>query len=78
MQKSMVMFTFSVIDRKYPFLGQIWSQKSKLFVESEIWCKENLVKHQKVSKYYENDSLQHFLLHFMSFLDAPVVENSHI
>ena len=27
-----------------------------------LWWKENLVKHQKVSKYYENDYLQNFIL----------------
>ena len=32
----MVVFTFSVLDRKQP-LGQIWSKKSKFSVEAEIW-----------------------------------------
>ena len=40
--------------------------------------KENVVKHQKVSKYYENDWLQNFFLLFMSLLTDPVVKNSHI
>ena len=43
-----------------------------------LWWKENLVKHQKVSKYYENDCLQNFLLLFMSLLTAKFVKNSHI
>ena len=43
-----------------------------------LWCKENLVKHQKVSKYYENDCLQNFILLFMPLLTTPVVNNSHI
>ena len=42
-----------------------------------LWLKENLVKHQVVSKYYEKDCLQNFLLLFMSILAAPIVENSH-
>ena len=40
--------------------------------------KENVVKHQKVSKYYENDWLQNFFLLLMSLLTDPVVKNSHI
>ena len=40
--------------------------------------KENLVKHQKVSKHYENDCLQNFLLLCMSLLTAPVIKNGHI
>ena len=43
-----------------------------------LWSKENLVKHQKVSKHYENDFLYSFLLLFMSLLTAPIVKNSHI
>ena len=43
-----------------------------------LWGKENLVKHQKLSKYYENDCLQNFLLLFMSLLTAKFVKNSHI
>ena len=31
-----------------------------------LWWKENLVKYQKVSKYYENDCVQNFLLLFLS------------
>ena len=37
-----------------------------------------MVKHQKVSKYYENDCLQIFPLRFMSLLTASVVKNSRI
>ena len=40
--------------------------------------KENVVKHQKVSKYYENDWLQNFFLLLLSLLTDPVVKNSHI
>ena len=39
--------------------------------------KKKLVKHQKVSKYYGQDCLKNFLLHFMSSLRAPISENSH-
>ena len=42
------------------------------------WQKEDVVNHQKVSKYYENDCLQHFLLLFMSLLTAIIVKNSRI
>ena len=40
--------------------------------------KKNLVKQQKVSKYYENDCLQSFPLLVMFLLTAPSVKNSHI
>ena len=43
-----------------------------------LWWKENLVKHQKVSKYCDHDCLQIFLFLFMSLLEAVVVKNSHI
>ena len=42
-----------------------------------MW-KEKLLKLKGVSKYYENDCLQNFPLHFMSLLEAKFVENSHI
>ena len=37
-----------------------------------------MVKHRKVSKYYENDYPQFFILLFMSLSTAPIVKNSHI
>ena len=37
-----------------------------------------LVQTPKVSKYYENDSLQNFLLPFMSLLTALIVKTSLI
>ena len=43
-----------------------------------LWGKENLVKHQEVSKYYENDCLRNFVLLFMSLLRAPTAKNRHI
>ena len=43
-----------------------------------LWWKENLVEHQKVSKYYENDCLQNAIMFFVPLLTATVVENSHI
>ena len=43
-----------------------------------LWCKENLLNHQKVSKNYENDCLQIFLLLFMSLLTALIVKSSYI
>ena len=43
-----------------------------------LWWKENLVKHPKVSKYYEADCLQNFILLFMFLLTAKLVKKSHI
>ena len=43
-----------------------------------LWWKKHLVKHQKVSKYFETDFLQSFLLLFMFLLTAKFVKNSHI
>ena len=40
--------------------------------------KENLIKHQKVSKYYENVYLQDFFFPCMSLLKALIVKNNHI
>ena len=40
--------------------------------------KENLIKHQKVSKYYENICLQNFLFLCMSLLKALIVKKNHI
>ena len=40
-----------------------------------MWQKENLVKHQKVSKYYKNDCLKNSILLFMSLLKALIVRN---
>ena len=43
-----------------------------------LWWKENLIKHLKVSKYYEKDCLQNFLLLFLLLLTAKLVKNGHI
>ena len=40
--------------------------------------KENFVKHQKVSKYSENNCLQNLPLLFISSLTAPSFKNSPI
>ena len=42
-----------------------------------MWWKENLGKHWKVSKYYDQDRLKNILLHFTSLLRAPIFKNSH-
>ena len=39
-----------------------------------MWWKENLVKHQKVSKYYNHDCPQNFILLFMPSLKVPIVK----
>ena len=43
-----------------------------------LWWKENLGKLQQVSKYYEKDCLQIFLLLLMSLLKIKIVKNIHI
>ena len=43
-----------------------------------LWWKENLVNHLKLSKYYETDCLQSFLLLFMLLLTAKFAKHSHI
>ena len=43
-----------------------------------LWQKKNMLKLRKVSKYFENDSLQNFLLVSLSLLTAQIVEGSHI
>ena len=40
--------------------------------------KENFFNHQKVSKYYELDRLQIFILFFMFLLTALIVKNTDI
>ena len=40
--------------------------------------KENLVKHQKGSKYYEIDCLQNFLLFFLFSLRTKIFKKGHI
>ena len=39
-----------------------------------LWWKENLVKHREVSKYYETDCLQNFILLFMLLLTTKFVK----
>ena len=41
-------------------------------------CKENFVKHERVSKYYENNWMKNFICHYVSLLTAKFVENGHI
>ena len=40
--------------------------------------KESFAKHQKASKYYENDCLLNVRLLFMCLLVAPIVKETHI
>ena len=51
MQNSMTMFTFSILEREYPFwinsdltelFGYIWSTNLKLLVQHEIWYQDQL------------------------------------
>ena len=42
-----------------------------------LWWNENLLNHQKVSKYCKHDCLQN-LFFFLSLLTALIVKNSHI
>ena len=46
--------------------------------DNHLWWKKNLVKHQIVSKYYENEYLQNYILLFMSLLTIKSIKNSHI
>ena len=45
-----------------------------------LWGEQNMVKYQKVSKLYDHDCLQNFILLFMSLMlkTAFIVKNSHI
>ena len=43
-----------------------------------LWGKGNLLKHEKVSKYYESGCMKNLLLLFMFLLTAPIDKNSHI
>ena len=54
-----------------------------MFITSNVdlfyfWSKKNLVKHQKASKYCDQDCQKNFLLHFMSLLAAPIFKNSYV
>ena len=43
-----------------------------------LWLKEKLVKHQKVSKYYENDCPKKFVSLFMPLLTPRIFKNSRV
>ena len=43
-----------------------------------LWSKENLIKYQKVSKYYVHDYLKNVVLLFMFLLTAQIVKKSRI
>ena len=51
---------------------------NKIRTSFHLWGKENLVKHQHVSKCYENDCLENSVFLFMCLLTAPIDKNSHI
>ena len=46
-------------------------------VSFHFWAKENLLKHQRVAKYDDNDCLKNLLFGFMSVIAAKFVKNSH-
>ena len=39
---------------------------------------ENLVKHEKFTKYYDHGCLKNFPLHFVSLLTVPINKSSHV
>ena len=43
-----------------------------------LWCKVNLVKHQKLTIYYDHDFLENFYLSLMSLLTAEIVKNIYL
>ena len=47
-------------------------------ISFHLCWKENLITHEKFSKYYDHDCQQFFWGGFMSLLTAPVVKNSDI
>ena len=61
-------------------MGSLYTPSLLVIIAQCFTCGQNkkIVKHQRVSKYYENGFLQKFSLRFMSLLTARFVENSHI
>ena len=43
-----------------------------------LWWRENLLKHPKVSKYYDKDFILNLFVLFMSLLTAPFIKSTHI
>ena len=43
-----------------------------------LWWRENLLKHPKVSKYYDKDCILNLFVLFMSLLTAPFIKSTHI
>ena len=43
-----------------------------------LWLKESLVKHQRVSKYYDYDFLHNFVVVVVVVVVARIVKSSHI
>ena len=60
------------------FWGNLYIACLWVIIPHRLTCgeKKNLVERQKVSKYYENDCLQNFIL-LMSLLTDPICKNSH-
>ena len=48
--------------------------KSNIHASFQWWLKEKFVKHQKVSKYCENDCLQNVLILFIFLLTAKLLK----
>ena len=42
-----------------------------------LWWKENLVKQRKVSRYFEHDWMENFLLSFMFLFTTNLVKSNH-
>ena len=67
-------FVFLQVVRQFVYTAFISNNRASF----HLWRQKSLVKYQKVSKYYENDYLQNFVLLFMSLLRAPTVGGIHI
>ena len=63
--------SYSYVMRQLAYSIFITNNHASLY----LWWKENLIKHQKVSKHYANYCLQSFILLFISLLTAPFVKN---
>ena len=60
---------------RHPIYSICIINKRALF---HFWWKQNWVKFQKISEYYENDCLQNIGLFFMSLWKAPIVKHSRL
>ena len=73
----MIFLTFPNFLRLYVLSHWATCEATLIIALCPTCCERKIVKRQKIEKFYENDSIENFILLFIYFLTVPVAKNCH-